>query len=486
MKKLILPILALALVLGSCTDNLTSLNEDPKAASDVPAKTLFSSAQVSLGTFLNSTNVNRNIFKLISQYWAQTVYTTESQYVLTSRSIPSNIWSELYRDVLKDLDKAATKIENDKLLSSGVKKNQLAQIEILKVLTYYELVNIFGNIPYSEALDPQNTQPKFDDQEAVYMDLLSRLNTAIGNLNASSEGFGSSDVFYNGDISKWIKFANSLKMRMGITLSEVKPSVAQSTVEAASPNAFQSNADNAIIPFQTGTHQNPLWEALVQSGRNDYVPANTIVDMMNNLDDPRRPIHFQKYKGAYVGGTYGAESNTYSEHSHFGEKIKTEDFEGIIMEYAEVEFIRAEAAVRGWNVSGTAKSHYDKAVRADMEYWGVSDSEISDYLSPTTGPAAFPATGTNQEQMEAIAQQKWMGLYLQGIQGWTEWRRLDHPTLNAPPISDLTYQDIPTRFTYPVDEQNLNQQNYEQAASAIGGDTKTTLLFWDVAQDTKP
>lgn len=489
MRKLILPIIVLALVIGSCTDNLTSLNEDPKAASDVPGETLFSSAQVALGTYLNTPDINSNIFKLMAQYWASTTYATESQYELTSRSIPSNLWSELYRDVLKDLDRAATKIEANESLSSGVKQNQMAQIEILKILTYYELVTIFGNIPYSEALDPENTSPAYDGQQTVYMDLMSRLNTAIGNLDTSVGSFGSSDVFYQGDVGKWIKFANSLKMRMGITIADVNPSAAQTAIEEASPNAFQSNADNAIIPFQTGTHQNPLWEALVQSGRNDYLPANTIVDKMNNLDDPRRPIHFTTAPdtNTYIGGTYGS-TNTYADYSHFGQLIKTEDFEGMIMEYAEVEFIRAEANLRGWltGTAGQAQTHYDNGVRADMEYWGVSDSEINDYLNPTTGPAAFPITGSMQEQMEAVATQKWFGLYLQGIQGWTEWRRLDHPTFNAPPIPDVTYQDIPTRFTYPVDEQNLNQENYNEAASDIGGDNLTTLLFWDEAQDTQP
>lgn len=475
MKKLILPIIVFALVIGSCTDNLTSLNDNPKGASDVPGETLFSNAQVSLGTYLNSTNVNINIFKLMSQYWASTTYTTESQYELTTRSIPSNLWSELYRDVLKDLDAAATKINNNELLADGVKQNQLAKIEVLKVLTYYELVTIFGNIPYSEALDPENPQPKFDDQETIYNDLMSRLNAAISNFNTSAAGFGNADIFYNGDVANWVKLANSIKMRLGITIADVNSSAAQTAIEEASPNAFTSNDDNAIIPFQSAPpHTNPLWEALVQSGRNDYVPANTIVDKMNTLDDPRRPIHFTQYEGEYKGGVYG-QNNDYSLFSHFGEIIKQPDFEGMIMEYAEVEFIRAEAAARGWNVSGTATNHYNNAIRADMEYWGVSDQDITDYLGQPN--VVYDPTGDYKEQ---IGLQKYFGLYLQGLQGWTEYRRLDAPTLNGIATVGITEEDIPTRFTYPVDEQNLNETNYNEASSAIGGDELTTKLFWDV------
>ena len=478
MKKLITPLLAFALLLVSCEDNLTDMNQDPKRPNQVPAENLFSSAQVALGTYLNSSDINSNIFKLMAQYWASTTYATESQYELTTRSIPSNLWSELYRDVLFDLDDAATKTNNDNLLSDAEKQNRIAMIEVLKVLTYYELVTIFGDIPYSEALDPDNTQPAFDDAETVYTDLMDRLNTAISNLNASADGFGDVDVYYGGDIAAWQKFANSLKLRLGITIADFNSSAAQTAIEAAAPNAFDSNADNAVIPFQsTPPHTNPLWEDLVQSGRHDYVPANTIVDLMNNLDDPRRPVHFTLAPdtNTYIGGIYGT-TNTYPNFSHFGETLKTANFEGMIMEYAEVEFILAEAVERGYNVGGTAESHYNAAIRADMEYWGVDAADIATYMAQADVDYST-APGTWREK---IGTQKYIGLWLQGLQGWTEWRRLDAPTFNPPPVRSMTEDDIPTRFTYPVDEQNLNTANYEQAAQAMGGDELTYQLFWDV------
>lgn len=483
MRKLLLPIIVFVLVLSACEDNLTDLNRDPKAPSDVPGETLFSNAQVSLGTYLNSTNINLNIFKLMSQYWASTTYATESQYELTTRAIPDNLWSELYRDVLNDLEESRQLIEANSSIQDDVKQNQLAIIEVLKVLTYSELVNIFGDIPYSEALDPEITNPSYDDAETIYMDLLSRLDTAIGNLDPNTEGFGNADVYYGNKanpVEAWIKFANSIKMRLGITIADVNNSAAQNAVETASPNAFTSNDDSAIIPFQaTPPHTNPLWEALVQSGRHDYVPANTLVDTMNALEDPRRPIFFTEHEGAYVGGIYGT-TNEYEDFSHFGDVIKQSDFEGMIMEYAEVEFIRAEAAARGWDTgigTGLAADHYENAIRADMEYWGVDDSDIDAYV---TDPDIAYVTAPGDFR-EKIGTQKWLALYLQGLQGWTEWRRLDYPILNVPPEPQgLTYEDIPNRFTYPVDEQNLNQSNYEAASSAIGGDELTTRVFWDV------
>lgn len=478
MRKLLTPILAFALLLVACSDNLTDMNQDPKNPSQVPAENLFSSAQVALGTYLNSSDINSNIFKLMAQYWASTTYATESQYELTSRSIPSNLWSELYRDVLFDLDDAANKIQNDNLLSEAERQNKMAMIEVLKVLTYSELVNIFGDIPYTEALDPDNPQPAFDDAATIYSDLMSRLNTAINNLDPAADGFAEADVYYGGDVAAWQKFANSLKLRLAITLADVNNSAAQTAIEEAAPNAFTSNADNATIEFQSSPpHTNPLWEDLVQSGRHDYVPANTIIDMMNNLDDPRRPIHFTTAPdtNVYIGGIYGT-SNTYPNFSHFGDMLKSPTFEGMIMEYAEVEFILAEARERGYNVGGTAESHYNAAIRADMEYWGVSDPDINNYLAQADVDYNT-APGTWREK---IGTQKYLGLWLQGLQGWTEYRRLDAPTFNPPPVAGMTEDDIPTRFTYPVDEQNLNTSNYEAAAQAIGGDELTTKLFWDV------
>lgn len=484
MRKLTLPILVLALVLSSCTDNLTDLNRDPKSPTDVPGETLFSNAEVSLGTYLTEPNVNLNIFKLMSQYWAQTTYATESRYELTTRSIPSNLWSELYRDVLKDLDESAKIIKNNENLSEAEKQNRLASIEVLKVLTYSELVNIFGDIPYKKALNPDNTQPAYGDAATIYEDLMSKLNSAISNFDPSASNFGEADIFYGGDVNKWMKFANSLKLRLGITLADVNSSMAQTAIEEAAPNAFESNDDNAVIPFKAfPPHANPIWEALVNSGRHDYVPSNTVIDHMNNLNDPRRPKFFTLAPdtNTYIGGTYGT-TNTYSAYSHFTDdvpndddyEIKTATLPGTIMEYSEVEFILAEASERGYNVSGSAGQHYNNAIEADMKSWGVDEQEISDYLSQPSVNYQL-ASGTWREK---IGMQKWLSLFLQGLQGWTEWRRLDAPTLNAPP--EMSLEDIPERFTYPVDEQNLNTSNYNSAAEAIGGDNLQNNIFWDV------
>lgn len=500
MRKLLLPIIAFALVLSSCTDDLTSLNEDPKGATDVPADPLFSNALVSLGTLNTSVDYNTNMFMFMSQYWAATTYADESQYDLTGRSIPSSYWSEIYRDVLNDLKESSNLVAEDELIPGSQKTVMQAQIEVMQVMAYHQLVSVFGDIPYSEALDAENPSPAYDDDATIYSDLMSRLNTAISDLNSGGSGFSATaDVLYGGNVGAWVKFANSLKMRMAIQLSDVDPGAAQTAIEAASPNAFQSLGEQLTLQFQSAQpHTNPVWEDVISTGRNDFVASNTLINMMNSMDDPRRPVLFTQVEGDYVGGTYGV-SNDYVGYSHIQGPLIQPSFEGVLLSYEEVEFIRAEAAARGWNVSGTAEQHYMDAIAADMNYWSeaaqsggiweegqeptaaekeIDSGEIATYVANNP----YPTAGSLQDQLKAIAEQKWVAQYMNSnLQAWNDWRRLDHPTWFVAadnPNADVE-DDIPVRFIYPVDEQNLNQSNWEAAASAIGGDETSTHLFWD-------
>jgi hypothetical protein len=198
---------------------------------------------------------------------------------------------------------------------------------------------------------------------------------------------------------------------------------------------------------------------------------------MNNLDDPRRPVFFTQLAGEYVGAPYGA-SNNFNDFSHFSEEIERPNRAGTILDYAEVEFILAEAAARGYAVNGAAAQHYNNGITADMKSWGISDAEIDDYLAQPE-VAYAKASGNYKEK---IGTQKWQALFLQGLQGWTVHRRLGFPALQ-PPKDDSGNEVLPkviTRFTYPISEETFNQENYNAAGDAIGGDTRTTELFWDM------
>jgi len=464
MKKIIL--LITAFVAFSCTNNLTNLNKDTKNATEVPPETLFSNAQKNLVDQMSSTNVNVNIFKMIAQYWTETTYTDEANYDLVTRGIPHNIWTILYRNTLKDFDESAKLITAaDDGGFPAVKANKLAIIEIMRVYTMKRLVDIFGNVPYTEALDANNVLPKYDDAATIYASLLSRLNAAMASLNTASSSFGSADLIYGGNTANWMMFANSLKLNIGVTLGDA------ATVAAAAPNTFMSNADNALFAYgNTASEANPLWVSLVESGRADFVVANTLVDKMNALNDPREQFYFADNLGAgvYVGGPYG-DNNSFSQYTHINDAIEAKDFSTDVMSYSQVQFLKAEAVAKGL-LAGSAQTFYNEGVTSSIEAWGGTAAMATTYLAQPS--VAFNAA--NWQQL--VGTQAWIGQYLQGLDAWNTWRRLNNPMLNIPVVFG---RPVPFRFTYPVSEQTLNAANYQAASSAIGGDTQQTKVFWD-------
>ncbi|EIJ39832.1 hypothetical protein JoomaDRAFT_2871 [Galbibacter orientalis DSM 19592] len=474
MKKIVLTIISLVTLISCQSDDkYENYNRDPKNPTQVDADFLFNNAQKSLVDQMTSTSVNRNVFRLLGQHWTETTYFDEANYDLTNRNIPEYHWSEMYRDVLLDLKTAKEVAEANPELSAGEIAARKAQAEVLMVYTYQQLVDTYGNIPYTESLDAEGFPlPAYDDAATIYSDLITRIDAATPNLTGS--GF-SIDNIYGGDMAAWTKFANSIKLRIGIRLSDVNPTLSQSTVESAvAGGVFTSNDDNATFEYQGATpNTNPLWVDLVQSGRSDFVPANTLVDFMNDLEDPRRAVYFDDNMGAdtYVGGIYGA-SNTFSNYTHIGDLLHQPTFPGILLDYSEVSFYLAEAAARSYAVTGTVEEHYNNGITASFEYWDVAD--VATYLAK---PEVAYATAPGTDWREKIGSQFWLAMYNRGFEAWTVWRKYDTPVFNLP---EDTGNPVPARYTYPINEQTLNGTNWEAASEAIGGDEQTTKIFWDV------
>ncbi|HEY9185431.1 MAG TPA: SusD/RagB family nutrient-binding outer membrane lipoprotein [Salegentibacter sp.] len=464
MKKLLITFIALSTLWSCQTDEqYEDLNRDPKNPTDVAADFLFTSASVNLADQLASPNVNLNISRFIAQYLTATTYLDEPNYDLNNRNIPQNHWSILYRNVLFNLKDAKERVQANESLSAGQKSARVGQIEVLEVYAWQILVDSFGDIPYTEALNGKdNSLPAYDDAATIYNDLLSRLETAHSNLGAG-QGFSGSDVIYHGDMSKWQKFANSLQVRLAARTDnwgEVE--------EAVSRGVFDSNADNATMEYQSSPpNTNPLWVDLVQSGRSDYVAANTIVDVMNELDDPRRMVYFDDNIEPYTGGIYGG-SNSFQSYTHIGPEFREPTHKGIFMDYAELNFHLSYAAMEGTALDNDAQWYYEEAITASMEYWLGEDVDVSGYLAQPA--VAYDGT------MEQLGTQFWIAMFDNPLEGWSVWRKFDAPELNLPEESG---NPVPLRYTYPVNEQNLNQDNYEAASSAIGGDSQQTPLFWD-------
>lgn len=462
MKKYIV-LFSAFFALASCEVD-ESLNIDQKSPTSVPASGLFTNAA---RNFFDQMNGSHH-YRLYAQYWAQTTYPETSQYIMTG--LQDNIWSSLYSGVLQDLKGAREIIAIEGAANS---KNQLAIIEMLEVYAFSVLVDTYGNVPYSEALDPLNPSPKYDDAAEIYTDILSRLDGAISNMGAGAGFEASQDPIYGGDMNLWKKAANSLKLRLAMRLADINPAVAQQKATEAATGVITSNAENFGINYlSSAPNTNPLWVTLVQSGRNDYVAANTMVDAMNSLNDPRLDYYFELKDGAYKGGIYG-DANAASGFSAVSDELKNPALKGNLITASEVSFLLAEAAARGFNVTGSAETHYSNGVTTSIENWGGTESDATTYLAQSS-VAYNTAAG---DWKTKIGTQKWIAMYNNNFEGWTTYRLFDNPVLNAAP--GMSIQDIPTRILYPISEATLNGPALNSAISAIGGNNKTTKLFWD-------
>jgi hypothetical protein len=485
MKKIYLVLIVLIGISVSCTKNFEDFNTDSKHPDMVPGDNLFANAQKALADQVASTNVNLNIWKLIAQYWTETTYRDEANYDIVNRTIADLTFRTYYRDILADLKQARILLADEKpLLEEDIvaRENKYYIIDILEVYCYNRLVDIFGNVPYTESLDITNLSPVYDDGLTIYKDLLTRLDADIAGLDAGYGSFGNNDLYYMGDVNMWIKFANTLKVKLGITLADVDETLAKNAVQDGYSGGF-SMGEDCHLTYIGGSNSNPLYQDLIQSGRHDFVMANTLVDYMNQLSDPRRPFYMVETdtssdpsveKLAYVGGDYGY-SSPFSRYSHIASPIQDPTFPIVLLDYTEMAFYLAEAKERGYNVEGTAESWYNSGITSSIMHWGGTQADANAYLA-TDSVAYTTAPGTWQQK---IGMQAWLAYYLRGLVSFTSWRRLDYPVMNLPPTPQTEDGQVPKRFTYPINEQTLNATNYAAASDAIGGDFMKTKLFWD-------
>jgi hypothetical protein len=480
MKKILFILLAISAV--SCSkQSLADLNKDVKNPTNVPGNTLFSNAEKNLSDQDVSLNVNVNDFDLWSQYLTETTYTDESNYNIFTRTVPDYAWRTYYRDILEDFGRSDSLIRMETPVAAediAVQKNRLAIIDIVSCYAWDQMETMWGNIPYSQALNINNVLPVYDDALIIHKALITRVTADVAALDPSNGSFDSADLIYGGDVSKWTEFANGLLVKMAIEIADVsaESTLVKTTINNAMAGTFPGASDNAMFNYLDATpNTNPLYVDLVLSGRSDYVAANTIINAMTSLNDPRLPLYFDQNLGTntYLGGTYG-QGSAFPNYSHINTAISnTPSFPHPLMTYSEIQFYLAEAAARGI-ISDAAATHYNNAVTASIVFWGGSTADAATYLAQSS--VVYNAANWKS----SIGTQAWISFYLRGYLGWTEWRRLDAPAMNEPPSPASGVVTFPFRYPYPSGEQTLNPTNYTNAAKAIGGDLMSTKLYWNV------
>jgi hypothetical protein len=380
--------------------------------------------------------------------------------------------------------------------------NETGPILVLRAFNYSTLTGFWGDIPFSQAGqgDKGIIAPVYDKQQVIYDSLLKNLGDADAMMGPSAGlTFGTQDPVFGGDMVKWKKFANSLRARLGMNLSNVDPNRAKSEVTAAiAAGGFEDNSDNAQITWPgDGTNNNPWWDTEKdgQGTRDDTRMSSTFIDTLKSLSDPRlavfarpvqdptclaagaaiplcSPVAAGGYRGQPNGLEAGDAGNWGPKASRIGLQVIAADQPSYFMTYAEFSFIKAEAAERGW-ISGSAAQFYNDGITASMEQWGVSAANIAAYLAQPRIVYTPGAGGLAQ-----IGVQKWIALFTQGFESWSEWRRTGYPNLTPVPNARTSDKQIPRRIIYPQTEQSFNNANLQAAIAAQGGSDALNKHLW--------
>jgi hypothetical protein len=505
MKNLIYKSWVLILIgVFACTEDFDTINTDPNAPSVAQAAPdmLLSNSIETLTDRILETFLGEEMGNCWVQHEAKVQYTDEDRYQ-PRISVINASWSGLYALTGQDV-MALYKIGVDKDLP-----NYQGVALVLKAYLTSVLADLFGDIPYSEAWrasidDGGIVSPAYDSQQSVYAALIASLEEANNLLDPDGNAI-SGDIMYGGDILKWKKFANSLRVRLLLRISDRQdPSAAlqQMINDPATYPMFESNADDAqLIYLSSFPNNNPRHEN--RKTRDDHRVSKTVTDFMwtqSSYVDWRICIFAQlSGNGDFEGipnGLTSAKAAAYNggglKMSKIGTYFSSATAPGVLMSYSELLFCYAEAAFKGWIPGGAtaAGTFYEDAIHANYNHYGQALSDlVNDYfgLSATPDELAddFIQNEDHQwdptEGMRLIAEEKWVTLFDQGLEAFAEWRRLDFPVLV--PAEDGVISEIPKRVYYPSDESARNGQNLDAAKSAQGISTDSDLLtkvWWDV------
>ncbi len=462
----------------SCTD-LSELNIDPDRSPTANDAQVLTSA-IGYLSYINDVDLNSVSFLWAQYYtWGIGVSIGNSERFVSQPDDFNNYWTRAYANALTDL-RFLSKSENKAY--SGVGK-------VLQAYIFQGLVDHFGNVPYSQALlgeieDGSVLTPTYDDAATIYADLVVKLDDALEDLDAAPNSIGAEDLVYGGDIKKWVKFANSLKLRILMRTSEVGGNGAAITSLISKGNFIETAGDIAKVNFNGTTgDENPMY-ARFEFGVGDfYFASNATLNVLNNLNDPRGTAFFSKAtSGTASGSLRGINQGTIdnepftapsSDYSGSSAKAYGNANSVFLMSNWEVWFLRAEAAARyGTDNAATALS---TAIKSNFDYLGVAGA--LEYIASLN----YSSLSNLDAKLDVIGVQKWISLNgTQEDEGWIESRRFDRPAsrlftkgiFQSPPLSVLAAGVFPSSWLYPESERSLNPNAPLQRVI-------TEKIFWD-------
>lgn len=477
--------LAVSLMLGGCTSNFDEINSDPDAL-ETGAPTNM------LGYALRETMTRQAGFDA-TEAWAG--YIVKIQYMDNYNYLPTNNtygnkFSNCYRRVVLLDDILALTEENADEL-----KNIRWASRIFKEYLWLLNTDQFGDIPYTDANKVEDGQmkPKYDSQEIIYPAILENLKAIADEMAAGlgSDNIGEGDFLFGGNIQRWQKFCNSLRMRAAMRIVNVAPDLAKSTIEEICQNQaayplLETSAENAYFYWQGSS---PYFEPYYNDfrTRDDYGMSNIFVNHLKSMNDPRISAIMQpaatdgEYRG-FENGALSAPSNIQAI-SRMGVMYR-EDPAGFtpLLKSCENYFIMAEAAMRGWNVGISAQEAYETAVKLSMDDNGVSAADAETYLANA---------GKWNNTLERIYMEEWVALFKENCEAWSLYRRTGYPkeirTSGEYPGKFCSFgtahNDVPFRMPYPDNEYQYNKENVEAATAEVVDNTWGKQMWWDTRTD---
>lgn len=399
-----------------------------------------------------------------------------------------------------------------------------ALAQILKISAWHKATDMFGPIPYKEAGKGLITVP-YDSQEEVYKSMFKELSDAIEVLtkyadNGNSKLLPNADAVYAGDVHKWVVYANSLMLRLAMRVYYADAALSKKYALQAVNHSYgvmKTKDDEAKMERGASLEFKNNLDVLINQ-YNECRMGSSMLAYLGGYQDPRLPKYFNTstVSQAVTVGTYGKYSGVPTGHDVSSNDAFRDSSRPAItsttptywMRASEVYFLLAEAALHGFAVGGTAESLYEKGIEMSFEENGIASSEVADYMSSGLKPSAYsfhltnpsvnvdaPALtqattewiGTDEEKLEKIMIQKWIALYPNGQEAWSEYRRTGYPKLHSA-ISNYSNGEVDSevgirRMRFPTNKSTSAEDiaNLESARKLLRGglDKAGTRLWWD-------